>query len=301
MSDRSRIEWCDASWNPVSGCSHVSPGCDHCYAETLSQRYKWTTKPWGAQHAAENVKLHPERLDQPLRWRKPRRIFVNSMSDLFHELVPFEFVDRVMTVMQAADHHVFQVLTKRPQRMLDYLSAWQKREPWSAPPKHVWWGVSVEDQRRADERIPLLLQTPAAVRWVSAEPLLGPLDLRPFMWPTQWSWDAKYRTPEEAVAAGAYAERKPQALVAAGRSFVRWVVVGGESGPGARPMDVHWARDIVAQCKAAGVPAFVKQLGVKPVERTNGVLTWPDYPLRDRKGGDPVEWPEGLHVREYPR
>src|SRR3990167_9259008 len=192
MGDNSKIEWCEASWNPVTGCSHVSPGCDHCYAETLSHRYKWTTKPWGAQHAAENVKLHPERLDQPLRWQRPRRVFVNSMSDLFHGDVPDEFIDRVFTVMALAGQHTFQVLTKRPERMQAYqvtperwdaarqwlrsllpkksMGAWEyvgvmmANQMWPLP--NVWLGVSVEDQRRLDERVDDLLATSAAVRFI---------------------------------------------------------------------------------------------------------------------------------------
>ena len=284
MGDNSKIEWTDASWNPVTGCSHVSPGCDHCYAETLSHRYQWTTKPWGAQHAAENVQLHPKRLDQPLRWRRPRRIFVNSMSDLFHEQVPDEFIDRVFTVMLLAPHHVFQVLTKRPERMRDYccneatvgsvvslaakVAAGFAAVKVTHAPDHLpgiqlgncWLGVSVEDQRRADERIPLLLETPAAVRFLSCEPLLAPIT---FPLPCKGSafWGG-----------------------------LHWVIVGGESGPGARPMEVQWARSIVDQCRAAGVSIFCKQMG-SVWARSNG---------GDRKGGDPSEWPEDLRLREYP-
>src|SRR3990167_6615835 len=298
MGDNSKIEWCEASWNPVTGCSHVSPGCDHCYAETLSHRYKWTTKPWGAQHAAENVKLHPERLDQPLRWQRPRRVFVNSMSDLFHEQVPDDFIDRVFAVMALAPQHSFQILTKRPERMRRYFtrtSSGASREElvyearlvvigrhylktwpgWPLP--NAWLGASVEDQPRYEQRIGELIMTPATVRFLSCEPLLGPL---------------------------AFGDHWNLGLVRRGCA-ISWMIVGGESGPGARPMDVQWARDIVAQCRAARVPVFVKQLGARAVEHIHtGNATVPmvrRLGLRDRKGGAPSEWPEDLRVRDYPR
>lgn len=192
------IVWTDETWNPVTGCTKVSQGCKHCYAERDWHRLQHL--PRFAGRAFTDVVCHPERLDQPLRWAKPRRIFVNSMSDLFHEDVPDEFIDQVFAVMALAKQHKFQVLTKRPQRMLDYcktlgrhheidrVSIAAKRisnktgfswrmcdEGWCLP--NVWLGVSVEDQATADQRIPILLQTPAAVRWISAEPLLGPIDL----------------------------------------------------------------------------------------------------------------------------
>src|SRR5574341_1837293 len=156
------------------------------------------------------------------------------------------------------------------------------------PRPNVWLGVSVEDQATADERVPLLLETPAVVRWVSAEPLLGPINLERFMWPTCWHWDGRYRTPEEALAAGARDEKKPQALVAAGRSFLKWVVVGGESGPGARPFDLDWGRKLRHQCAQAGVPLFTKQLGSAPRDPLRMVGDG-RVVLRDRKGGDPSE------------
>lgn len=183
MGDNTRIEWTDATWNPVTGCTRVSEGCRNCYIERTPafriQRRKF-------EHGTTGVQLHPDRLDQPLKWKRPRRIFVNSLSDLFHEDVPDEFIDDVMRAMANTKRHVYQVLTKRPERMRDYLSGWWKRCYQDSetgdyipvnPCPHIWFGVSVESQETADERIPLLLQTPAAVRFVSAEPLLSPINL----------------------------------------------------------------------------------------------------------------------------
>jgi protein gp37 len=185
------------------------------------------------------VRTYPELLDWPLRKKKPLRIFVNSMSDLFHEDVPDWFVGKVFDVMESvgAGHHTFQILTKRAERMMKFLRArWWRRDVPAAMRRNIWLGVSVEDQRRADERIPLLLQTPAAVRWISAEPLLGPVDLRFWL-------------------------RRPYQVSDAVHPSLNWVVVGGESGPGARPMHPDWARSLRDQCAAAGVPYFFKQWG----------------------------------------
>ncbi|PSR27617.1 MAG: hypothetical protein C7B46_19330 [Sulfobacillus benefaciens] len=269
MSDKTAIGWTDATWNPVTGCSKVSPGCQHCYAEAVSHRYGWTTQPWTMPHAAANVQVHPDRLDQPLRWRKPRRIFVNSMSDLFHEAVPDAFLDQVFAIMAMTDRHTYQILTKRPDRMQQYLTNSEtprriadvilhtapsypiygvravdlyNRSIWPLP--NVWLGVSVEDQRRADERIPLLLQTPAAVRFVSCEPLLGPVVLTALPFPVPGG---------ETVAINAL----HRSSVFAPR--IDWVIAGAESGPKARPMDDDWVRSLRDQCQAAGVPFFFKQ------------------------------------------
>lgn len=212
------IGWTDVVWNPVTGCSKVSPGCANCYAAALAPRLArmgqegYTDLPWTTENAAENVVLRPDRLDQPLRWRKPRRVFVNSMSDLFHELVPWEFIDQVFDAMDRCPRHTFQVLTKRPERM----------KAIARPvPGNVWLGTSIENDRfvgRADH----LRETPAAVRFISAEPLLGPLP----------SLDL---------------------------SGIDWLIVGGESGPKARPMDLAWLREVVDAADGAGVPVFVKQ------------------------------------------
>jgi len=253
MSEKSNIAWTDASWNPVTGCSHVSEGCRNCYAETLSLRFGWSKKPWTAQNAAENVVLHPDRLEAPLHWRKPRRIFVNSMSDLFHEEVPQDFIASVFVVMERARHHTFQILTKRAERMREAVSLPHRDSRWPLP--NIWLGLSCEDQATADQRIPLLLDTPAAVRFVSCEPLLAPIDLTRIVLPND-----------------GYAHRFPPEVDALNRAHVDglgfergikqgldWVIVGGESGPGFRPMSLDWARSIREQCRAAGVAYFGKQ------------------------------------------
>lgn len=281
MADRTGIEWTDATWNPLRGCSRVSEGCRHCYAETVAARFSGPGLPYeGLIHPKTRgwngkIKLVPEVLDQPLRWKRPRRIFVNSMSDLFHEGVRDNFIAAVFGIMAAAPQHTFQVLTKRPERALNWFATMAHLPraklhecvkgamgyhharrpaindgPWPLP--NVWLGVSVEDQAAADERIPLLLQCPAAVRWISAEPLLGPID------PIELFWE---RVPDDEM---------PMALEARGHGGIPlrrrlpgidWVVAGGESGPGARPMHPDWARSLRDQCAAAGVPFLFKQWG----------------------------------------
>lgn len=263
-----KIEWTEATWNPVTGCSKVSAGCTNCYAEKLSHRFGWTDKPWNAAFAAENVKLHPERLELPLSWKKPRRVFVNSMSDLFHDQVPFSFLDEVFGVMVEAKQHTFQILTKRPQRMLEYMKTCQRgadavegKFPWS----NVWLGVSVENQQAADERIPLLLQTPAAVRFLSCEPLLGEVDLTAI--PTMNGLCATVLSPEcwGDCACDAVFGYDPGCGRHGGDGTltrrIDWLIAGGESGPNARPMHPDWTRSLRDQCVAAGVPFFFKQWG----------------------------------------
>lgn len=244
MSDKSAIEWCEATWNPVTGCSKVSQGCKHCYAEREWPRLAAPSAKPNIYTGREftDVRCHQEKLDIPLRWRKPRRIFVNSMSDLFHEDVLDSFIFQVLDVIDQAPQHVFQILTKRPQRAVDVMGGTSGVGLNSPPLRNLWLGVSCEDQATADERIPLLLQTPAAVRWVSAEPLLGPIDLWPWIKINQPS-----RWPKHA-----YIPRGP---------FIDWIVAGGESGPQARPMHPDWVRAIRDQCQAAGVPFFFKQWG----------------------------------------
>lgn len=215
-ADRSAIEWTEATWNPVTGCSKVSPGCAHCYAETLSRRFRWSERPWTPANAEANVVLHPERLDQPLRWRRPRTVFVNSMSDLFHELVPLDFIQRVFEVMVEAERHVFQVLTKRHERLAELAV----ELPW---PENVWVGVSIEN-RRWLERADYLRRVPAAVRFISAEPLLGPLD------------DLDLHG-------------------------IDWLIAGGESGHRHRPVKADWVRDLRDHCQAEDVAFFLKQWG----------------------------------------
>lgn len=274
MSDNSRIEWTEATWNPTTGCTKVSPGCDHCYAEGMFNRFN-------GPGAFDTVKLRPERLEVPIRWRRPRRVFVNSMSDLFHADVPDDFIARTFAVMATAGNHTYQVLTKRHARMRSLLNSPRFREDvahhwfelydkyacrrqfvptwadhWPLP--NVWLGVSVEDQHWANLRIPALLNTPAAVRFLSCEPLLGPVGLR-----DEWMWATR---------------------------GVHWVIVGGESGHGARPMDAEWATSLRDQCATAGVPFFMKQAGA--------VLAR-EWGCSDRKGHNPAEWPEPF-PREFP-
>jgi protein gp37 len=260
------------------------------------------------------VRTLPHKLDVPLKWKKPRMVFVNSMSDLFHQDVPFDFVDRVFAVMALCLRHTFQVLTKRPERMAEYMvseiddrsvserigeiiyheaimaietgerfpidadTAKAASDP-ALPLPNVWLGTSVENQAAADERIPHLLNCPAAVRFLSCEPLLGPIRLR----------TGVYLQGPDAVPRGTTLEG------------IVWVIVGGESGHGARECDVQWIASIIDQCRAADVPVFVKQLGRNPVW-TSEMVAW-GYHKRfsDKKGGDPAEWPESLRFREMPR
>jgi protein gp37 len=212
------IGWTDETWNIVTGCSKVSSGCANCYAERISLKNGWSKEKWTPQNAAQNVKLHPERLMKPTKVRKPTMWFVNSMSDWAHDLVPDEFILQMWQVMEACPQHVFQLLTKRPERML----AWcQKYRP--NPAKNIWLGVSVENQKAADYRIPLLLETPAAIRFLSCEPLLEAVSIRKYL------------------------------------HGLHWVIVGGESGPNFRPMQKSWAVDILNQCREANVSFYGKQ------------------------------------------
>lgn len=278
MGADSKIEWTDATWNPIVGCSVVSPGCTNCYAMGHAARivrcakgapshYDGTTQPSKAGPVwTGKVALAPDHiLTAPLRWSRPRRIFVNSMGDLFHESVPDAWIDRVFAVMALAEQHTFQIITKRAKRMREYASrAAACGEHWLAhipdapaekwPLPNVWLGVSAEDQTRADERIPELLETPAAVRFVSAEPLLGPLDL---LGPDMEG----PLTNGEPTQAQIDADRTGWRVIRYGVSRLDWIIVGGESGPGARPMHPQWARDIRDQCERAGVPFFMKQMG----------------------------------------
>lgn len=315
-------KWTDETWNPVRGCSLVSAGCTHCYAMRQAWRFNGEGQPYEGltKKAARGpvwtgeARFIPEQLEKPLRWRKPRRVFVNSMSDLFHPDITNEQIAAVFGVMAASPQHTFQILTKRPERARQWFAwaqrldspgserAWrvcrvqmlycvepprdgygpQTRETWPLP--NVWLGVSVEDQATADDRIPQLLRLPAAIRFVSAEPLLGPI----------YFGDDIY--------AAMSGESSPP---------IDWVIVGGEFGPNARLCYVDWVRRIVRACHFSGIAVFVKQLGYRyedPVTGVAGVgVELPaEYPklrqrFKDRKGSDPDEWPEYLRVREWPK
>ncbi len=261
MGATTNISWSDATWNPTTGCSHVSPGCENCYAETLSLRHGWSKKPWTKPNAAENVILHPDRLSLPMTWKTPRRVFVDSMSDLFHENIPDEFIASVFDVMGwSATQHIYQVLTKRPERMAKLVPKILETKFGGKAPKNVWLGVSVEDQRRADERIPLLRQTPAAVRFLSVEPLLGPVDIDKWLFHCCEFCDGQ--GVYDLSAADSEAEPNIRPCDSCHGQYITnidWVIVGGESGPGHRPMDLDWARSIRDQCQAAGVALWFKQ------------------------------------------
>lgn len=293
MADGSKIEWTEATWNPVRGCSRISEGCRNCYAEAVAARFSGPGQPYeglakmtpAGPRWTGQVAVIEKHMDDPRRWTRPRRVFVNSMSDLFHERLRDEEIDRVFAVMADAPQHTFQVLTKRAIRM----RAWAQRAAHlgRSPPANVWMGVSVEDQIAAAERVDLLLDTPAAVRWLSLEPLIGPVVISR----TQWS-------------------------------RLDWIVIGGESGHGARPFDLEWARSIIRHARTAERPPaiFVKQLGRVPIVHES---IWRDgtergrllnahnkdrapaghVPLQmaDSKGGDWEHWPADLRIREYPR
>uniref|UniRef100_A0A6M3J5Y6 Uncharacterized protein n=1 Tax=viral metagenome TaxID=1070528 RepID=A0A6M3J5Y6_9ZZZZ len=255
-----KITWTDETWNPITGCTKISEGCAHCYAARMAKRLAGRHGYPEAPHEFD-VTMHHDRLDQPLQWKKPRRVFVCSMSDLFHDDVPWQFISEVFAVM-AQTKHTFQVLTKRPRN----LNTWQGWSGWLEP--RVWLGVTAENQHRANKRIPLLLQTPAAVRFVSVEPMLGPVDLDRFL---------PYKTDSGA------SDPNTGAGINVLYPGLDWVICGCESGPGRRPMKLEWAIDLVRQCQSAGVSIFVKQIEI------DGVVSH-----------DPAEWPEELRVQEWP-
>jgi len=241
MSANSKIEWTDATWNPVRGCTKISPGCLHCYAETFAERFRGV--PGHPFEQGFDIRLVPEKLGDPLRWSTPQRIFVNSMSDLFHPKVPDEYIVKVALVMKAANWHTYQILTKRADRMQKLLKS---KLEFAAEQPHIWWGVSVENRQHGLPRVDLLRDSPAQVRFLSIEPLLediGPLNLK----------------------------------------RINWVIVGGESGPGARPMNAAWVRSIRAQCRGAKVAFFFKQWGGVRKKTTGRELddrTYDEFPER---------------------
>lgn len=285
MSDNSLIEWTDATWSPTLGCTKVSEGCDHCYAMRTVHRMSFNPneKIWSAAEGlTENrpgvgvvwtnvVRTLPGRLNLPLHWTKPRRIFVDSQSDLFHDAVPDDFIAQVFMVMAQTPRHTYQILTKRPGRMRSLLRRWTPvtgappwvhTGPWPLP--NVWLGVSVEDQHWADVRIPILLETPAAVRWISAEPLIGPVDVgigdphrgHKYFHISDYRLGCLDCSPEDEDVPY-FRREKPES----GGWGIDWVVCGGESGAGARPMHPGWARSLRDQCASADVPFLFKQWG----------------------------------------
>ncbi len=265
-----KIEWTDETWNPVTGCRKVSEGCRFCYAERDFPRV------YGKERKFTEVALHHDRMDKPLRWRRPRFVFVNSMSDLFHEDVPEDFIRDVFLVMSKARKHTFQVLTKRPERMAHLLMAWNRdgltyREGWTrrGPPPNIWLGVSVENQKAADTRIPILLSTPGSVRFLSCEPLLGPVDLADIRNP-RGRMDGE---PAILHCNALTGFRATSAYSCVREPAIDWVIVGGESGPKARPMHPQWAKSLRDQCVQAKVPYFFKQWGewVAPDQVDGGV------------------------------
>ena len=241
MSATSTIEWTDATWNPVRGCTKISPGCKHCYAETFAERFRGV--PGHPYEQGFDLKLIPEKLAEPLRWATPKTIFVNSMSDLFQDGVPDSYVEQVVRVMQLANWHTYQVLTKRADRMRDMLA---DSLSFAAEDEHIWWGVSVEDKKYGLPRLDALRDTPAAMRFLSVEPLLEDLG--------------------EFELAG-----------------IDWVIVGGESGHGARPMEKEWVINIQRQCRAAKIDFFFKQWGGVQKKKAGRLLngrTYDDMPSR---------------------
>jgi protein gp37 len=377
------------TWNPIRGCSPVSPGCKNCYAELIAARFSgpgqhfegfatWRLKP-GRGQGDEQRRIHPadvtlwepgdrepswtgkmavltNKLTEPLRWRSPSRVFVNSMSDLFHEGLTFEEIATVFSVM-AVGRHTYQILTKRIERAVEFFDWMEKNDPIAQmsnlyglhvshqrdpkevydndermksdedleaifdsewPLENVWLGASVENQKFLDQRAPELLKCPAAKRFISYEPALGPAKFDPFL----WIWECKVcgNRPDNyghvAHGRGCYQVSENGGGETFEEPFRRidWIIVGGESGPDARAFDIGWARETVAACKAAGVPVFVKQLG----KISHGAGLYHEHPeawlhegmsvstgctylhLKNSKGGDPAEWPEDLRVREFP-
>lgn len=300
MGETTGIEWTDATWNPWQGCHKVSSGCKNCYMFREKTRY--------GQEPNVVVRSSQRTLNAPFRMKEPQKVFTCSWSDFFiEEADPWR--DEAWSIIERTPHVTYQIVTKRPERIA-------RRLPWSGTPwPNVWLGVSAERQQELDERVPHLLETPAAVRFVSAEPLLGPLDFRLTM------------CKPEGLAPGVWLDSLRGHVIGPDDMLdarVDWVIVGGESGPGARPCDASWVRSIVRQCREAGVACFVKQLGANvesrndagfegddpeswPMDTRHVELTstnWQGEPvrihLRDPKGGDPAEWPEDLRVREFP-
>lgn len=261
-----KIEWCDRVWNPLTGCTPLSAGCANCYAQRMARRL--AGRCGYPPEEPFRVTFHPDRLDEPLRWRKASRVFVCSMGDLFHEDVELVWLEQIYKLMRAATRHTFFILTKRPRKMQCLASRLMSKTrrvmglpDWFAPADHIWLGVSCENQAMADGRVPLLVKCRAARRFLSLEPLLGPISLDQY-------------------------------------DPIDWVIVGGESGPGARDCNLDWIRSIVGECRQICVPVFVKQLGSRPLDCRSRFFFPLD--LHHSQGADPKEWPKDLRVREFP-
>lgn len=332
MGDKSKIEWTDATWNVATGCTKVSSGCAHCYAEDVARR-SWKERPF------EDVRFHADRLTQPLRWTRPRRIFVNSLSDLFHPTITDGQIMQALDVMAQARHHTFQILTKRPKRMQEFFAKWldltgenlnepklvqgpeavRKTHPsgrgqlfanmldamgdpppgtavpffdwmdgminWDRIPENIWLSVSTENHSTATERVPVLLDIPAKVRFVSAEPILEMIDFE----------NLPGRENKSTINSLTGVRTAADGTTSAAGDHINWVIVGGESGPKARPCPLLAIDHIVKQCQTSGVPVFVKQLGRRPAGSP-----MPTGPTGAR--GENIEcFPPGLRLREYPR
>lgn len=315
----SKIQWTDETWNPSVGCSDVSEGCRNCYARRiawrlqhnprLGERYAGTVRKssTGALKWTGRVNLIPDLLEKPLRWKRPRRVFVDSQTDLFHPEVPDTYIAAVLGIIAACPDHTFQLLTKRPERLLQWMTSIAFGQPpevtcaqaakaftdidvelpqggtgWPLP--NLWLGVSIEDQQTADDRIPLLLQCPAAVRFVSYEPALSPVTF-------ELGGDFELGTTYNALT-GRFSGND-----SVGPSL-DWIIMGGESGDAARPFVTDWARSVRDECAEAGVAFFLKQLGRRPTCDLNSAQGWLN--LKDSHGGDVDEWPLDLRVREFP-
>jgi len=305
--NKTSIEWTDLTWNPVranlkgphglrphSGtfCTRISPGCTHCYASVINRRFGN-----GLEYTVPNLErveffIDEKILTEPLQRKKPARIFVGDMFDLFHEAIPTEFIAEVLRVAWKTPRHTFQFLTKRAERMCTLVN--RAQEHWDVIfSDHMHFGVSIEDQKRAFERVPRLQETTCAVRFLSVEPQLEHIDLG-------------HDTPEVGWISYLTGFDGCDPVIPG----IDWVICGGESGPGARPFNLAWAESLLAQCRAAGVPFFMKQLGSAPVRNnvdfqgdagiTSKKQSTSGFKCRDRKGGDPAEWPESLRVREFP-
>jgi len=372
VSDKSKIKWTDATWNPLRGCTKISQGCRHCYAETFAER--WRGIPGHPFEQGFDLRLVPEGLDIPLRWKRARRIFVNSMSDLFHKDVPDEYIAAVFGIMAVARQHTFQVLTKRAERLPAWF-AWLERyaasvvpevqgygrekrivaacmvaaqkycekdmtealhrlhvssERWTWPLRNVHLGVSVENPDVGDDRISYLLKTPAAVRFISAEPLLAALNVDHYLSePESYCWNCGVPFSKRADQTWEDLRNDLERCVrckmdVTGRHALDWVIVGGESGHGARPCSVNWIQSLVKQCSDNDVPVFVKQLGANvcmelepdedapwegkddpPPPRMERVQEDDPYRwrvrLKHRKGEDMAEWPKSLQVQQFPK